>query len=196
MWVTVTVHFTHSRSRTLFYLLFTHVATKWSCININADGTDCLAIIHLSAAAVLSFKSEEQAEIVVWTPAQSLCVPTGMRRSMLGLLVTFSVCAWGKRPFSDKASDLYHRSAAGPGMFNCSSLSSLFISLPVSFSSHFSLNQSFSLLLFVCLSLHPIVTSGRLFHPSLSPSSPPSLTEPLCNVDHQARLCQPRHSSH
>lgn len=37
------------------------------------------------------FKSEEQTEIAVKTPAQSLCGPTGMRRSMLGLLA-FSVC--------------------------------------------------------------------------------------------------------
>lgn len=141
------------------------------------------------------FKSEEQTEIAVKTPAQSLCGPTGMRRSMLGLLA-FSVCVLEGNDLKQSFRSLSSERSRSRNVQLQLSFLSLYFSPGVSFSSHFSPNPSFSLLLFVCLSLHPVVTSGPLFHPSLSPSSPPSLTEPLCNVDHQAWLCQLRHSSH
>lgn len=91
------------------------------------------------------------------------------------------VCVW-KWPVSGGASDLYHQSSAGPGMFDRSSFPlCLFLSNCLFF--HLSLNPS----RFVALLL-----SGPLFHSS----SPPSVTETLCNVDHRGPCSASQHIAH
>lgn len=122
-----------------------------------------------------------QTEEVVKTPARRLGVPTRMRRSMSGLLA-FSARSLGNDLSQTKASDLYRRSPAGPGMFTCSSASLLFISPPLCVSPP-PCSHLIRLSLCCPLSVSP---PGPLFHPSLSPFLPVlSHRSCFCNVAHQ-----------
>ncbi len=123
---------------------------------------------------VCLFKSWEQTEEGVKTLARPSVCQLGYVAACWGYWhECVCVCVW-KWPVSGKASDLYHQSSAGPGMFNCSFFPlCLFLSQALFF--HISLSHSsspsrshlihLSLLLFSCLSLHPF-TSEPLFHPS------------------------------